>query len=378
MQPVETIPDLDRVPQTGEPAAAHIVKTEPGESAAAKVLEARIYGTPLEALCGHVWVPSRDPKQLPICEDCKGDLRDVPRLQRRVERPPRRVSVSGSRDVAGLRIRAAARARAAGARTVACCSCGSTSPTGTRWALPGGGIDPGETAEDVPAARAARGGGARRSARSARTCGRGCTSSRSSTDATTASASRSTSCRVADRFEPRPALTLGAAQRRARLRRAVVDAGRDRGEPRGVRPGGDGILAARARRPRTAPGARRRGHLSRGRVDVLFSMDAWPGIADGVDHADVPHMEAPAGEAGRPLPGRRDVDRGARRGPGAAGSITDDDARRSGAADRGRSARAGWASPRTRRSGGSSSATSARRPGRAASAADHRRRDRRR
>lgn len=50
---------------------AHIVKTEPGENAAAKVLEARIYGTPLEALCGHVWVPSRDPRQLPVCPKCK-------------------------------------------------------------------------------------------------------------------------------------------------------------------------------------------------------------------------------------------------------------------------------------------------------------------
>ena len=69
--PVETIPELDRDLQTGEPAAAHIVKTGPGESAAAKVLEARIYGTPLEALCGHVWIPSRDPKQLPLCEACK-------------------------------------------------------------------------------------------------------------------------------------------------------------------------------------------------------------------------------------------------------------------------------------------------------------------
>ena len=62
---------LDRVPQTGEPVCAHIVKTEPGESAAAKVTEARVFGTPLEALCGHVWVPSRDPKQLPLCEECK-------------------------------------------------------------------------------------------------------------------------------------------------------------------------------------------------------------------------------------------------------------------------------------------------------------------
>jgi hypothetical protein len=67
----ETITDLDYDLETGEPLAAHIVKTEPGESAAAKVLEARIYGTALEALCGHVWVPSRDPKRLPLCEACK-------------------------------------------------------------------------------------------------------------------------------------------------------------------------------------------------------------------------------------------------------------------------------------------------------------------
>lgn len=69
--PAQTIPRTEQVPQTGEPAVAHIVKTEPGESATAKVMEARVYGTPLEALCGHVWVPSRDPKQLPVCQACK-------------------------------------------------------------------------------------------------------------------------------------------------------------------------------------------------------------------------------------------------------------------------------------------------------------------
>ena len=74
--PAQTIPDTDRVPETGEPIMAHIVKTEPGENAAAKVVEARIYGTPIEALCGHVWVPSRDPKQLPLCQKCK-DIYDA-------------------------------------------------------------------------------------------------------------------------------------------------------------------------------------------------------------------------------------------------------------------------------------------------------------
>lgn len=69
--PGRTLPDVQEVLETGEPAMAHIVKTEPGESAATKVLEARIYGTPIEALCGHVWVPSRDPKTLPLCQKCK-------------------------------------------------------------------------------------------------------------------------------------------------------------------------------------------------------------------------------------------------------------------------------------------------------------------
>lgn len=69
--PATTIPETEEITETGEPTVAHIVKTDPGESAAAKVLEARIYGTPLEALCGHVWVPSRDPKRLPLCQACK-------------------------------------------------------------------------------------------------------------------------------------------------------------------------------------------------------------------------------------------------------------------------------------------------------------------
>jgi len=61
----------DEETRTGEPRVAHIVKVGPGETATAKVLEARIEGTPLEALCGHVWVPERDPKQLPVCQRCK-------------------------------------------------------------------------------------------------------------------------------------------------------------------------------------------------------------------------------------------------------------------------------------------------------------------
>ena len=57
-------------PTTGEPDSAHIVKSGGGD-AAAKVVEARIYGTPLEALCGVVFVPQRDPSRLPVCAACK-------------------------------------------------------------------------------------------------------------------------------------------------------------------------------------------------------------------------------------------------------------------------------------------------------------------
>ena len=69
--PADPLLDVDERTETDEPTAAHIVKTKRGENAAAKVREARINGTPVEALCGYVWVPSRDPKQLPICEECK-------------------------------------------------------------------------------------------------------------------------------------------------------------------------------------------------------------------------------------------------------------------------------------------------------------------
>jgi hypothetical protein len=68
-------PDLDERTdertETGPPKAAHIVKTQAGESAVAKVTEARIYGYPVEALCGERFVPQQDPKKLPLCGVCK-------------------------------------------------------------------------------------------------------------------------------------------------------------------------------------------------------------------------------------------------------------------------------------------------------------------
>jgi hypothetical protein len=37
----------------------------------AKLADALINGTPVIALCGKVWVPSRDPERYPLCPECK-------------------------------------------------------------------------------------------------------------------------------------------------------------------------------------------------------------------------------------------------------------------------------------------------------------------
>jgi Protein of unknown function (DUF3039) len=58
---------------------SHIVKTEDGETATAVVLRARIEGLPLTALCGHVFVPSKDPKNMPVCPTCK-EIYDLMRM----------------------------------------------------------------------------------------------------------------------------------------------------------------------------------------------------------------------------------------------------------------------------------------------------------
>jgi hypothetical protein len=65
--------------ETGPASCAHIVKTEPDQTATAVVLAARIEGTPLTALCGHVFVPQRDPKNLPLCQQCK-EIYDLMRM----------------------------------------------------------------------------------------------------------------------------------------------------------------------------------------------------------------------------------------------------------------------------------------------------------
>lgn len=64
-------PDTERY--TGSPGDderfAHIHHRE-GGGANAAVTESRVTGVPIEALCGKVFVPQRDPERFPICPDC--------------------------------------------------------------------------------------------------------------------------------------------------------------------------------------------------------------------------------------------------------------------------------------------------------------------
>jgi hypothetical protein len=36
-----------------------------------EITEAMVFGTPIRAICGKVWVPSRSPKNFPVCPECK-------------------------------------------------------------------------------------------------------------------------------------------------------------------------------------------------------------------------------------------------------------------------------------------------------------------
>lgn len=63
---VETLPELTDPALDGDrERMSHIV---PGK---ARLTEAMINGTPVMALCGKVWVPSRDPKRYALCGTCR-------------------------------------------------------------------------------------------------------------------------------------------------------------------------------------------------------------------------------------------------------------------------------------------------------------------
>lgn len=36
-----------------------------------KIVESAVMGNAVEALCGKIWVPSRDPQKFPVCPSCQ-------------------------------------------------------------------------------------------------------------------------------------------------------------------------------------------------------------------------------------------------------------------------------------------------------------------
>jgi Protein of unknown function (DUF3039) len=62
----QTIEDRRTVPTDGgdHERFSHYVEKD-------KLTEAMVMGTPVVALCGKVWVPSRDPEKYPVCPECK-------------------------------------------------------------------------------------------------------------------------------------------------------------------------------------------------------------------------------------------------------------------------------------------------------------------
>lgn len=50
---------------------SHFVKKE-------KIVESAVLGTPVVALCGKVWTPSRDPQKFAVCPECKEIYESMP------------------------------------------------------------------------------------------------------------------------------------------------------------------------------------------------------------------------------------------------------------------------------------------------------------
>lgn len=57
--PIQTDPETEEE----EPKFAHIVMRE-------DQMKGYLAQEPIQALCGKVWIPSRDPEKLPVCEEC--------------------------------------------------------------------------------------------------------------------------------------------------------------------------------------------------------------------------------------------------------------------------------------------------------------------
>lgn len=55
---------LEQVEAGDHERYSHYVKKD-------KIVESAVMGNAVVALCGKVWVPSRDPERFPVCPECK-------------------------------------------------------------------------------------------------------------------------------------------------------------------------------------------------------------------------------------------------------------------------------------------------------------------
>jgi hypothetical protein len=61
-------PVLEDIDTQDPDEVTHIVNQHlPGNS----IADASIFGTEVVALCGHKFIPTRDPEKLPLCQACK-------------------------------------------------------------------------------------------------------------------------------------------------------------------------------------------------------------------------------------------------------------------------------------------------------------------
>lgn len=70
----ETIEETRTTPSHGDGDHERFSHYVPKE----KLVEAMVTGTPVVALCGKVWVPSRDPEKFPTCPECKEIWESMP------------------------------------------------------------------------------------------------------------------------------------------------------------------------------------------------------------------------------------------------------------------------------------------------------------
>jgi hypothetical protein len=60
----ETDEKLGQVEAGDHERFSHYVKKD-------KIVESAVMGNAVAALCGKVWVPSRDPERFPVCPECR-------------------------------------------------------------------------------------------------------------------------------------------------------------------------------------------------------------------------------------------------------------------------------------------------------------------